>query len=156
MIKCPYCGGTLVTIGGGDGNPFNVHQKIKTVCSECGRKISEHSDDILDYVKAVISITLTAIGNGVTITAEKTVPFENGTYFLGSEYPFSRRYEDENRSYSFENITVNNDEITVAGETVKIGEKPVKIVKHFQACAYDKHPIEEKIVLTISKDIIMK
>lgn len=145
-----------MTIGGADGNPFNVHRKTKTICSECGRKISEYSDDIFDYVKDVISITLTSIGNGVTITAEKTVPFENGTYFLGSESPFSRRYEDENRSYSFENITVNNDEITVAGETVKIGEKPVKIIKHLQACAYDKHPIEEKIVLTISKDIIMK
>lgn len=145
-----------MTIGGADGNPFNVHRKTKTICSECGRKISEYSDDIFDYVKDVISITLTSIGNGVTITAEKTVPFENGTYFLGSEYPFSRRYEDENRSYSFENITVNNDEITVAGETVKIGEKPVKIIKHLQACAYDKHPIEEKIILTISKDIIMK
>lgn len=145
-----------MTIGGADGNPFNVHRKTKTICSECGRKISEYSDDIFDYVKDVISITLTSIGNGVTITAEKTVPFENGTYFLGSEYPFSRRYEDENRSYSFENITVNNDEITVAGETVKIGEKPVKIIKHLQACAYDKHPIEEKIILTISKEIIMK
>ena len=145
-----------MTIGGADGNPFNVHRKTKTICSECGRKISEYSDDIFDYVKDVISITLTSIGNGVTITAEKTVPFENGTYFLGSEYPFSRRYEDENRSYSFENITVNNDEITVAGEIVKIGEKPVKIIKHLQACAYDKHPIEEKIILTISKDIIMK
>ncbi len=145
-----------MTIGGADGNPFNVHRKTKTICSECGRKISEYSDDIFDYVKDVISITLTSIGNGVTITAEKTVPFENGTYFLGSEYPFSRRYEDENRSYSFENITINNDEITVAGETVKIGEKPVKIIKHLQACAYDKHPIEEKIILTISKDIIMK
>lgn len=145
-----------MTIGGADGNPFNVHRKTKTICSECGRKISEYSDDIFDYVKDVISITLTSIRNGVTITAEKTVPFENGTYFLGSEYPFSRRYEDENRSYSFENITVNNDEITVAGETVKIGEKPVKIIKHLQACAYDKHPIEEKIILTISKDIIMK
>lgn len=145
-----------MTIGGADGNPFNVHRKTKTICSECGRKISEYSDDIFDYVKDVISITLTSIGNGVTITAEKTVPFENGTYFIGSEYPFSRRYEDENRSYSFENITVNNDEITVAGETVKIGEKPVKIIKHLQACAYDKHPIEEKIILTISKDIIMK
>lgn len=145
-----------MTIGGADGNPFNVHRKTKTICSECGRKISEYSDDIFDYVKDVISITLTSIGNGVTITAEKTVPFENGTYFLGSEYPFSRRYEDENRSYSFENITINNDEITVAGETVKIGEKPVKIIKHLQACAYDKHPIQEKIILTISKDIIMK
>ena len=145
-----------MTIGGADGNPFNVHRKTKTICSECGRKISEYSDDIFDYVKDVISITLTSIGNGVTITAEKTVPFENGTYFLGSEYPFSRRYEDENRSYSFENITINNDEITVAGETVKIGEKPVKIIKHLQACAYDKHPIEEKIIPTISKDIIMK
>lgn len=145
-----------MTIGGADGNPFNVHRKTKTICSECGRKISEYSDDIFDYVKDVISITLTSIGNGVTITAEKTVPFENGTYFLGSEYPFSRRYEDENRSYSFENITVNNDEIIVAGETVKIGEKPVKIIKHLQACAYDKHPIEEKIILTISKNIIMK
>lgn len=145
-----------MTIGGADGNPFNVHRKTKTICSECGRKISEYSDDIFDYVKDVISITLTSIGNGVTITAEKTVPFENGTYFLGSEYPFSRRYEDENRSYSFENITINNDEITVAGETVKIWEKPVKIIKHLQACAYDKHPIEEKIILTISKDIIMK
>ena len=145
-----------MTIGGADGNPFNVHRKTKTICSECGRKISEYSDDIFDYVKDVISITLTSIGNGVTITAEKTVPFENGTYFLGSEYPFSRRYEDENCSYSFENITVNNDEITVAGETVKIGKKPVKIIKHLQACAYDKHPIEEKIILTISKDIIIK
>lgn len=145
-----------MTIGGADGNPFNAHRKTKTICSECGRKISEYSDDIFDYVKDVISITLASIGNGVTITAEKTVPFENGTYFLGSEYPFSRRYEDENRSYSFENITVNNDEITVAGETVKIGEKPVKIIKHLQACAYDKHPIEEKIILTISKEIIMK
>ncbi len=145
-----------MTIGGADGNPFNAHRKTKTICSECGRKISEYSDDIFDYVKDVISITLTSIGNGVTITAEKTVPFENGTYFLGSEYPFSRRYEDENRSYSFENITVNNDEITVAGETVKIGEKPVIIIKHLQACAYDKHPIEEKIILTISKEIIMK
>lgn len=145
-----------MTIGGADGNPFNAHRKTKTICSECGRKISEYTDDIFDYVKDVISITLTSIGNGVTITAEKTVPFENGTYFLGSEYPFSRRYEDENRSYSFENITVNNDEITVAGETVKIGEKPVKIIKHLQACAYDKHPIEEKIILTISKEIIMK
>lgn len=145
-----------MTIGGADGNPFNAHRKTKTICSECGRKISEYSDDIFDYVKDVISITLTSIGNGVTITAEKTVPFENGTYFLGSEYPFSRRYEDENRSYSFENITVNNDEITVAGETVKIGEKPVKIIKHLQACAYDKHPIEEKIILTISKEIIIK
>lgn len=145
-----------MTIGGADGNPFNAHRKTKTICSECGRKISEYSDDIFDYVKDVISITLTSIRNGVTITAEKTVPFENGTYFLGSEYPFSRRYEDENCSYSFENITVNNDEITVAGETVKIGEKPVKIIKHLQACAYDKHPIEEKIILTISKDIIMK
>lgn len=87
-----------MTIGGADGNPFNAHRKTKTICSECGRKISEYSDDIFDYVKDVISITLTSIGNGVTITAEKTVPFENGTYFLGSEYPFSRRYEDENRS----------------------------------------------------------
>lgn len=43
MMKtiCPYCGGRLETIGGPDGNPFNKDRKEKTVCTACGRTISE-------------------------------------------------------------------------------------------------------------------
>lgn len=145
-----------MTVGGADGNPFNVHRKIKTVCSECGRKISEYSDDILDFVKPVLNVTATAVGNGVTITAEKSVPYKDGVYPLGNEYPFSRKFEEENLSYSFDNITINNDVITVAGETVKLDEAPISIVKKLTAYTYDKHPVEEKITLTIRKDIVIK
>lgn len=43
MMKtiCPYCGGRLETTGGPDGNPFNKDRKEKTVCTACGRTISE-------------------------------------------------------------------------------------------------------------------
>ena len=43
MMKtiCPYCGGRCETIGGQDGNPFNKDRKEKTVCTACGRTISE-------------------------------------------------------------------------------------------------------------------
>ena len=43
MMKtiCPYCGGRCETTGGPDGNPFNKDRKEKTVCTACGRTISE-------------------------------------------------------------------------------------------------------------------
>ena len=43
MIKmiCPYCGGRLETTGGPDGNPFNKDCREKTVCTACGRAVSE-------------------------------------------------------------------------------------------------------------------
>lgn len=43
MIKtiCPYCGGRCETTGGPDGNPFNKNSKEKTVCTACGRTVSE-------------------------------------------------------------------------------------------------------------------
>lgn len=43
MMKtiCPYCGGRCETTGGQDGNPFNKDRKEKTVCTACGRTISE-------------------------------------------------------------------------------------------------------------------
>ena len=43
MIKmiCPYCGGRLETVGGPDGNPFNKDRREKTVCTACGRSVSE-------------------------------------------------------------------------------------------------------------------
>lgn len=43
MMKtiCPYCGGRCETIGGQDGNPFNKDRREKTVCTACGRTISE-------------------------------------------------------------------------------------------------------------------
>jgi len=43
MMKtiCPYCGGRLETTGGPDGNPFNKDRKEKTVCTACGRTVSE-------------------------------------------------------------------------------------------------------------------
>lgn len=141
-----------MTIGGADGNPFNVHRKTKTICSECGRKISEYSDDIFDYIEPVIKVTATAVGGGVTITAEKTVPYKDGTYSLGDEYPFNRRATDENPPYSFDSITVKGEKITIACETVKLNEQPVRIVKHLTAYAPDKHPVEETITLTISTD----
>ena len=49
---CPYCGGRCETTGGPDGNPFNKDRKEKTVCTACGRTVSESeplqmSDDVL-------------------------------------------------------------------------------------------------------------
>lgn len=43
MMKtiCPYCGGRCKTTGGPDGNPFNKNSKEKTVCTACGRTVSE-------------------------------------------------------------------------------------------------------------------
>lgn len=150
---CPYCGSSRVeTTGGENGNPFDRRSK-KTVCADCGRTISEYSDNILDYTEPVIKVTATAVGGGVTITAEKTVPFEDGTYSLGDEYPFTRRAIDENPPYSFGSITVKGEKITIADETVKLGEQPARIVKHLTAYAPDKHPVEETITLTISTDI---
>ncbi|MGN0114063.1 MAG: hypothetical protein ACI396_01915 [Acutalibacteraceae bacterium] len=153
--KCPYCGASTATVGGPDGNPFNVNRKTKIICQNCKRIISEYSDNTLDYVQAkpVLKITATAVGGGVTITAEKTIPFEDGTYSLGDEYPFTRLAADENPPYSFGSIMIRGDEVTVAGETVKVGEQPVEIVKHLTAYAPDKHPVKETITLTVLQDI---
>ena len=38
-IKCPYCGGTVETVGGEDGDPFNIGRKARLVCSRCGRSV---------------------------------------------------------------------------------------------------------------------
>ncbi|MGN0551048.1 MAG: hypothetical protein ACI4I4_04305 [Acutalibacteraceae bacterium] len=150
---CPYCGSSRVeTTGGENGNPFDRRPQ-KTVCADCGRTISEYSDNILDYIEPVIKVTATAVGGGVTITAEKTVPYKDGTYSLGDEYPFNRRATDENPPYSFDSITVKGEKITIACETVKLNEQPVRIVKHLTAYAPDKHPAEETITLTISADM---
>lgn len=40
-ITCPYCGGRCETTGGPDGNPFNKDRTEKTVCTACGRTVSE-------------------------------------------------------------------------------------------------------------------
>ncbi|MGN0469547.1 MAG: hypothetical protein ACI4GV_01360 [Acutalibacteraceae bacterium] len=62
------------------------------------------------------------------INAEKTVPFEDGTYSLG-------------------------DEITVVDETVKYGALLARIIKHLTAYAYDKHPVQETITLELEAEI---
>lgn len=38
---CPFCGGSCETVGGPDGNPFNHKRIEKTICTDCGRTISE-------------------------------------------------------------------------------------------------------------------
>lgn len=44
-IKCPYCGGTVETVGGEDGNPFNIGRKARLVCSRCGRSVPNTEPD---------------------------------------------------------------------------------------------------------------
>ncbi len=43
--KCPYCGGTVETVGGEDGNPFNIGRKARLVCSRCGRSVPNTEPD---------------------------------------------------------------------------------------------------------------
>ena len=44
-IKCPYCGGTVETVGGEDGDPFNIGRKARLVCSRCGRSVPNTEPD---------------------------------------------------------------------------------------------------------------
>ena len=44
-IKCPYCGGTVETVGGEDGDPFNIGRKARLVCGRCGRSVPNTEPD---------------------------------------------------------------------------------------------------------------
>ena len=46
--KCPYCGGTVETVGGEDGNPFNIGRKARLVCVRCGRSVPNTEPDCFE------------------------------------------------------------------------------------------------------------
>ena len=133
---CPYCGGKCKTIGGPDGDPFNRDRKEKIVCTACGRTVSESeplliSEEVLEELMTdsdisdasdnmTIKISATAEGGGVVRNAEVTIPYEDGVYSLGDEYPFGRVDIDRDPPFFLREVKVQGNEITIANETVKL------------------------------------
>ena len=164
---CPYCGGRCETTGGPDGNPFNKDHKEKTVCTACGRTVSESeplqmSDDVLkelmtdidavnDTDNLKIKISATAEGGGGTKKAEITIPYEDGSYSLGTEYPFGRVDIDKDPPFNLQGVKVQDNEIFIANETVKLSALMSQtITKKLTAYGYGYVPWEETITITIS------
>lgn len=176
---CPFCGSRRIeTIGGDYGNPFDRREE-KKICMECGRTIPQQSVDVnpfdrrkekkicMDYgrtipqqladvnlyVQPVIKVVAKAEGGGLTKTAESTVPFKDGTYSLGKDYPFCRLSDAAKNTCFMNSVAVKGDKITIAGETLRAAELPKTVVKRLTAYGYDNCPTEETITLTISLEI---
>lgn len=153
MLTCPFCGSHRIeTIGGDYGNPFD-RRKEKKICMDCGRTMPHQSVDVNLYVQPVIKVVAKAEGGGLTKTAESTVPFKNGTYSLGKDYPFCRLSDAAKNTCFMNSVTVKGDKITIAGETLRAAELPKTVVKRLTAYGYDNCPTEETITLTISLEI---
>lgn len=153
MFICPFCGSRRIeTIGGDYGNPFDRREE-KEICMECGRTIPQQSVDVNLYVQPVIKVVAKAEGGGLTKTAESTVPFKNGTYSLGKDYPFCRLSDAAKNTCFMNSVAVKGDKITIAGETLRAAELPKTVVKRLTAYGYDNCPTEETITLTISLEI---
>lgn len=150
---CPFCGSRRIeTIGGDYGNPFDRREE-KKICMECGRTIPQQSADVNLYVQPVIKVVAKAEGGGLTKTAESTVPFKNGTYSLGKDYPFCRLSDAAKNTCFMNSVAVKGDKITIAGEALRAAELPKTVVKRLTAYGYDNCPTEETITLTISLEI---
>lgn len=153
MFICPFCGSHRIeTIGGDYGNPFDRREE-KKICMECGRTIPQQLADVNLYVQPVIKVVAKAEGGGLTKTAESTVPFKNGTYSLGKDYPFCRLSDAAKNTCFMNSVAVKGDKITIAGETLRAAELPKTVVKRLTAYGYDNCPTEETITLTISLEI---
>ena len=109
--------------------------------------------DVNLYVQPVIKVVAKAEGGGLTKTAESTVPFKNGTYSLGKDYPFCRLSDAAKNTCFMNSVAVKGDKITIAGETLRAAELPKTVVKRLTAYGHDNCPTEETITLTISLEI---
>lgn len=153
MLICPFCGSHRIeTIGGDYGNPFD-RRKEKKICMDCGRTMPHQSVDVNLYVQPVIKVVAKAEGGGLTKTAETTVPFKDGTYSLGKDYPFCRLSDAAKNTCFMNSVAVKGDKITIAGETLRAAELPKTVVKRLTAYGHDNCPTEETITLTISLEI---
>lgn len=169
MIKtiCPYCGGKCKTVDGEDGDPFGKGRTGKTVCTACGRTVSESEpllilEDELEELMTdteisdasgnmLIKISATAEGGGVVRKAEVTVPYEDGVYSLGDEYPFGRIDIDRDPPFSLGAAKVQGDEITIANETVKLSSLLTRTISvKLTAYGYGYIPWEETITVTVN------
>lgn len=169
--KCPVCNGEIIEISETDANPFDKNRKTVRVCSLCGRIFSTDANCIdsnntnerlnpsklaigrlkkaEQKVQTVIKVRAEAVGGGKTLTAQCILPYEDGKYALGNEYPFGRSSDD----FKFDSIIINGDELTLAGETVNVLSLPYVITRKLTAYGYDKCPQEETLTITVSADI---
>lgn len=167
--KCPVCNGEIIELKSDD--PFDKSRKTVRVCSLCGRIFSadtecsdsDNTNARLDLSKlaisklnramqaaqAVITIRVEAVGGGKTTAAQCTIPYDDGTYPLGNEYPFGRRCDD----FKFDSVTINGDELNIAGEAVNLLSLPHIITRKLTAYGYDKSPVEETLTITVSADV---
>ncbi|MBQ9745488.1 MAG: hypothetical protein IJW21_01530 [Clostridia bacterium] len=162
---CPYCGGRCETYGGTDGNPYNQNRREISVCTSCGRTAerepcripAEYLEELLadadigDEADArTLKISATATGGGVTRKAELALPYEDGTYPLGYEYPFGRVDADAVPRFSLCSVRISGGDIFIANEAVKADDLPATVTKKLTAYGYNKFPTEEIITLLIS------
>ena len=108
----------------------SILEEMMTDVDIIGDMYLKDIDMTSENVTLVIRIKATAEGGGVKRNAEITVPFEDGSYSLGNEYPFGRRDIDQNPPFYLSTITIKGYEISIAGETFGVQELPKIITKN--------------------------
>ena len=156
---CPYCGSKMDMNIGNDGNPYQNQEPKNIICKICGNKIPCYHPQQLRMIKqekteqkefTQLKIHASSQGGGVVRQASKIIPLQNGTFFLGDEYPFGRFDIDAKPPFQLSSITIKNHEIEILGESILVYSLPKILIKKCVAYGYQKVPFEEVITVTIS------